>query len=343
MQGPNLTSSIPGQPDRVQPVGEQPMAGRQQLAITRQEPRGSQLNTKSTTSKKLISQKSKSIKPSPASSSTGNNPSEPVSAQNIALDLASASNDKSCDQAAIGKFSGDKCLNDNGLNNSSLNANSLNDSIFVGSNLADSSFADSSLAGSSLADSNFNNSNIADSNFNSSCFNDNGLADSGFNDSNFAAGDFDGKISKQNIQICNGQGHSPPIDVDDVYRHCRNLGMRLSRQRRMVLDLLWVEKSHLSARDIFERLNNLGRNIGHTSVYQNLEALQSAGVIECLDRANGRLYGYRSDPHSHLTCTKTGNIQDLDVELPADLLRQIEAYTGYAIESYTMQFTGHPR
>jgi Fur family ferric uptake transcriptional regulator len=111
----------------------------------------------------------------------------------------------------------------------------------------------------------------------------------------------------------------------------------------MVLDLLWVEKSHLSARDIFERLNNLGRNIGHTSVYQNLEALQSAGVIECLDRANGRLYGYRSDPHSHLTCTKTGNIQDLDVELPADLLRQIEAYTGYAIESYTMQFIGHPR
>jgi Fur family ferric uptake transcriptional regulator len=135
---------------------------------------------------------------------------------------------------------------------------------------------------------------------------------------------------------------NPPMDVDDVYRHCRNLGMRLSRQRRMVLDLLWVEKSHLSARDIFERLNNLGRNIGHTSVYQNLEALQSAGVIECLDRANGRLYGYRSDPHSHLTCTKTGRIQDLDVELPTDLLRQIEAHTGYAIESYTMQFTGHP-
>ena len=68
--------------------------------------------------------------------------------------------------------------------------------------------------------------------------------------------------------------------VDDVYQRCRDLGMRLSRQRRMVLDLLWVEKSHLSARDIFEKLNNLGRNIGHTSVYQNLEALQTAGVIE---------------------------------------------------------------
>jgi Fur family ferric uptake transcriptional regulator len=128
-----------------------------------------------------------------------------------------------------------------------------------------------------------------------------------------------------------------------VYRQCRDLGMRLSRQRRMVLDLLWSEKSHLSARDIFEKLNSLGRHIGHTSVYQNLEALQSAGVIECLDRASGRLYGYRADPHSHLTCMESGAIRDLDVDLPADLLRQIEERTGYAIESVTLQIAGRPR
>ena len=124
---------------------------------------------------------------------------------------------------------------------------------------------------------------------------------------------------------------------------CRDLGMRLSRQRRMVLELLWDVKDHLSARDIFEKLNARGRNIGHTSVYQNLEALQSAGVIECLDRASGRLYGYRSDPHSHLTCLNTGAIQDLDVELPPDLLRQIEEHTGFAIESYTLHLSGRPR
>lgn len=126
----------------------------------------------------------------------------------------------------------------------------------------------------------------------------------------------------------------------EVFERCRNLGMRLSRQRRMVLDLLWTEQSHLSARDIFEKLNARGRSIGHTSVYQNLEALQSAGVIECLDRANGRLYGYRSDPHSHLTCLDSGAIQDIDVELPRELLDQIEHRTGYRIESYTLQLNG---
>ena len=128
--------------------------------------------------------------------------------------------------------------------------------------------------------------------------------------------------------------------VESAYRRCRDLGMRLSKQRRMVLDLLWQERSHLSARDIFEKLNNQGRHIGHTSVYQNLEALQSAGVIECIDRAGGRLYGYRSDPHSHLVCAESGAIQDLDIELPADVLARIEAATGFHVESYSVLLTG---
>ncbi|QNI76802.1 Ferric uptake regulator family protein/ fur family [Synechococcus sp. MVIR-18-1] len=110
----------------------------------------------------------------------------------------------------------------------------------------------------------------------------------------------------------------------------------------MVLDLLWTEASHLSARDIFEKLNDQGRRIGHTSVYQNLEALQRAGVIECLDRASGRLYGYRSDPHSHLTCLESGRIEDLDVQLPDELVREIEERTGYTIETYTLQLSGRP-
>ena len=139
------------------------------------------------------------------------------------------------------------------------------------------------------------------------------------------------------------EGASEQRTLQDALDRCRHLGMRLSRQRLMVLDLLWSEASHLSARDIFEKLNQQGRKIGHTSVYQNLEALQSAGLIECLDRASGRLYGYRNDPHSHITCLETGAIEDLDVTLPDDLLREIERRTGFTIESYTLQLNGRRR
>ncbi|MEN9205863.1 MAG: transcriptional repressor, partial [Thermostichales cyanobacterium DRC_bins_46] len=79
---------------------------------------------------------------------------------------------------------------------------------------------------------------------------------------------------------------------------CQAANLRVSRQRRYILELLCQTEEHLSAREIYDRLNQQGKPIGHTSVYQNLEALSSHQVVECIERADGRLYGRRTDPHS---------------------------------------------
>jgi Fur family ferric uptake transcriptional regulator len=129
--------------------------------------------------------------------------------------------------------------------------------------------------------------------------------------------------------------------LEDALDRCQAQGMRLSKQRRFILELLWQEKEHLSAREIYNRLNQQGKDIGHTSVYQNLEALSEQGIIECLDRADGRLYGNISDPHSHVNCLDTNQIMDVHVELPAELLRQIEAETGVKITEYCINFFGY--
>ena len=64
----------------------------------------------------------------------------------------------------------------------------------------------------------------------------------------------------------------PIRSLEDALDRCQMLGMRVSRQRRFILELLWQAKEHLSAREIYDRLNKEGKEIGHTSVYQNLEA-----------------------------------------------------------------------
>jgi Fur family ferric uptake transcriptional regulator len=117
--------------------------------------------------------------------------------------------------------------------------------------------------------------------------------------------------------------------------------MRLSKQRRFILELLWQQQEHLSAREIYNRLNQMGKDIGHTSVYQNLEALSDEGIIECVERSDGRLYGNISDPHSHVNCIDTNQILDVHVELPAELIQQIEAQTGVKITSYSIDFFGY--
>ncbi|HAX79831.1 MAG TPA: transcriptional repressor [Cyanobacteria bacterium UBA11372] len=129
--------------------------------------------------------------------------------------------------------------------------------------------------------------------------------------------------------------------LEDAVDRCQSLGMRLSRQRRFILELLWQAKEHLSAREIYDRLNQQGKAIGHTSVYQNLEALSSQGIIECIERSDGRLYGNISDSHSHVNCLDTNQILDVHVELPQDLIQHIEAETGVKITDYTINFYGY--
>jgi Fur family ferric uptake transcriptional regulator len=129
--------------------------------------------------------------------------------------------------------------------------------------------------------------------------------------------------------------------LEDALNYCQEKGMRLSRQRRFILELLWQVQEHLSAREIYDRLNQEGKAIGHTSVYQNLEALSQQNVIECVERSEGRLYGHISESHSHVNCLDTHKIIDVQVELPPEIIQQVEQQTGVKITDYQVNFYGY--
>ena len=129
--------------------------------------------------------------------------------------------------------------------------------------------------------------------------------------------------------------------LEHALAKCHAQGMRISRQRRYILELLWSTHEHLTAKEIYDRLSHAGYEIGHTSVYQNLDALSSQEIIECVERADGRLYGSLSDPHSHVICLDTQQITDIQLELPPEFIRKVEQQTGMAIVSYRINFFGH--
>lgn len=126
--------------------------------------------------------------------------------------------------------------------------------------------------------------------------------------------------------------------LEDALNRCQHLGMRLSKQRRAILNLLWQSKEHLSAKEIYDRLSQSGCEIGHTSVYQNLEALSDKGIIECLERSDARLYGHLSTSHSHINCVDTQQIIDVNIRLPESLIREIETQAGVKIADYRIDF-----
>lgn len=125
---------------------------------------------------------------------------------------------------------------------------------------------------------------------------------------------------------------------DDCLVYCQQQGMRLSKQRRLILKLLWSTDEHLSASAIYNRLHQQGEDIGHTSVYQNLDALAKAGIIERVERAEACLYSHQTLSHSHVHCLDDGQLLDVMVELPAELIAAIEQQIGLEVVDYRVEF-----
>jgi len=120
--------------------------------------------------------------------------------------------------------------------------------------------------------------------------------------------------------------------------------MRLSRQRRMVLECCGRRRVTSAFREYFSERSTARPQHGHTSVYQNLEGFN----VSWSDRmprqspvAGSTAYPQRSAQPSQ-PCLESGAIHDLDVVLRT-IVSQIEALTGFEIESYTLQLSGRRR
>ncbi|WP_287127977.1 Fur family transcriptional regulator [Candidatus Cyanaurora vandensis] len=119
---------------------------------------------------------------------------------------------------------------------------------------------------------------------------------------------------------------TPRANLEAVLERCKHQGMRLSPQRRAILDLLCNSENHLSAGAIYQQLTQAGQPVGYSSVYQNLEALARKEFIEVLKDGSGNRYGWRPDSHHHFHCTRCGVI--LDVDLPDTVARFNEQIQG---------------
>lgn len=125
---------------------------------------------------------------------------------------------------------------------------------------------------------------------------------------------------------------------EDSLEYCRKQGMCLSRQRQLILKLLWETNEHLPARTIYDRLRQQGKGICHTSVYQNLDVLAKAGVIERVEKAGGCLYSHQTLSHSHVHCLDDEQIIDVIVTLPTEAIASVETQVGLQVTDYQIEF-----
>lgn len=105
------------------------------------------------------------------------------------------------------------------------------------------------------------------------------------------------------------------VAAERIARDLRGRGLRLTRQRRVILEALQNTKAHPDAYTLFRDVKRVLPRVSLATVYRTLSVLTKMGFVREVEssgpfaRFDGRL-----DPHGHITCSACGRIAD--VELP---------------------------
>jgi Fur family peroxide stress response transcriptional regulator len=88
-------------------------------------------------------------------------------------------------------------------------------------------------------------------------------------------------------------------------------GMRMTKQRQQVFDVLMESTDHPTASDVFMRVKDQLPGISLATVYNCLDTLSHHGLIKQvnLDRAPSRFCANRED-HIHFHCEQCGKVVD---------------------------------
>ena len=93
---------------------------------------------------------------------------------------------------------------------------------------------------------------------------------------------------------------------------CRNLGIRLTHQRRVILEALLDLDDHPTADGVFEAVTKRAPGISRTTVYRTLETLVRMGAVDKTSHPSSVVrYDPRLETHHHLICQRCDTVIDI--------------------------------
>ena len=108
----------------------------------------------------------------------------------------------------------------------------------------------------------------------------------------------------------------------------------MTKQRQLILEILNHSDRHLTADEIFFLAKLKMPSIAMATIYNNLNAMHEAGMINRLHiDGTADCFDKIVEPHDHLLCDRCGKITDL--HLPS-LSKSIEDTLGFEIETYDL-------
>jgi Fur family ferric uptake transcriptional regulator len=113
-------------------------------------------------------------------------------------------------------------------------------------------------------------------------------------------------------------------------------GVRLTRQRQVLMDLIDKSGQHLDAERLYQLAKEKDPRINRVTVYRTLKLLKEGGLVDELDLmhygGDQHYYETRSkQEHAHVICLRCGRVEEFFGEPLQKLRRQVESHFGFQI------------
>jgi Fur family ferric uptake transcriptional regulator len=113
-------------------------------------------------------------------------------------------------------------------------------------------------------------------------------------------------------------------------------GIRLTRQRKILLDLIDQSGLHLDAERLFQLAREKDPKLNRVTVYRTLKLLKAGGLVDELDlmHHSGDQHYYETrlkQEHAHVICLRCGKIEEFFGDLLQQMREQIESHFGFQV------------
>lgn len=117
-------------------------------------------------------------------------------------------------------------------------------------------------------------------------------------------------------------------------------GVRLTPQRKALLDAIADWEGSFTVTDLFERARRRSPHLGLATTYRTVDLLRQSGSVRAL--AGDQVAAYvRCGPehHHHLVCLECGAVEDTD-ECPLPSPAELKRRYGFAPKSHELEIYG---
>jgi len=119
--------------------------------------------------------------------------------------------------------------------------------------------------------------------------------------------------------------------------------MRLTAQRRLVLQEAFRRSAHFTAEQLHEQFHNAGVSVSLSTVYRTLGLLSQVGlireVLQCRGMASYETV-FGQDHHDHMLCVRCGKVIEFRDDAIEELQRKICREHGFTATEHRLGIRG---